>query len=221
LTFWNVGGLTSGVSYSYQVAATNGTLTSALSNSLSVDAPNCQPLGACCASNGTCQVVTQTSCSNQSGCYRGNGSSCSPNNCINLNGNPQCSSWSDLGSISGDTGSDFTGFSNIGFEAWYRVQIREDSTSSIFMSAWVELQSGPNNDYDLYVYCASCGGTLAGSSINGTGLLDRVKIRWDDDFGFDDDGYILIQVRWASGSCGGYDLAVYGDYYVETSNCDQ
>ena len=37
--------------------------------------------GACCFTDGTCQVLSPTDCANQSGSYRGDGSTCTPNPC--------------------------------------------------------------------------------------------------------------------------------------------
>jgi hypothetical protein len=53
-----------------------------------------------------------------------------------------------------------------------------------------------------------------------SGDLDRVEVRWEDDFAQDDDGYILIHVILWSG-CPGYELGVYGNMSVATTNCDQ
>lgn len=172
--------------------------------------------GRCCFANGTCESRTAADCSAQAGCYGGDGTICTPNPCINRNSNPLCGSFTHLGSVSGDTGANSLATSN-GTEHWYRVQITEDNNDPIYLSAWVDLQSGPSNDYDLYIYCFSCAGGFAGASQNGTGLLDRVEIRWDDDYfpnSEDDTAYILIEVRWHSGACGGYDLDVYGNQVV-------
>ncbi len=124
-----------------------------------------------------------------------------------------------MGSVSGDTPSAPIGLSGFG-EAWYRIEIREDSSLwPVYLSAWVELQSDSASDYDLIVRCASCGATPLPGSYNGTGQLDTVKVRWNDDLGQDDDGYIFIEVRWWSG-CGGYELVVYGNAAVGSSNCN-
>jgi hypothetical protein len=136
-----------------------------------------------------------------------------------LDTDPPCSSAVYLGSVSGDTGADETGMSSYG-EDWYLVEITEDSSLRIYLSAWVALQPDDESDYDLYVYCEGCGGSPAGDSTNGTGELDSVDVRWDDDWGEDDDGYIVIKVSWYSG-CGGYELGVYGNVDVDANTCDQ
>lgn len=43
--------------------------------------PSAQTTGACCLSDGTCQVLTQTNCTGQGGSYQGDNVSCSPNPC--------------------------------------------------------------------------------------------------------------------------------------------
>ncbi|HKQ46712.1 MAG TPA: hypothetical protein VJZ71_01435 [Phycisphaerae bacterium] len=179
------------------------------------------PCGArCCFGNGTCAIQMEADCVAQGGCFGGTGTTCAPNPCINRNTNPLCNSFTDLGSLSGDTGAQSTGVSSPGTESWYRVQIREDSDTPVYISAWVDLQSGPNNNYDLYIYCISCGGSFAGSSTNGTGVLDRVEIAWADDWGHEDTGNILIEVRWQNGACGGYDLDVYGNQVASVTTCN-
>ena len=177
--------------------------------------------GRCCFSNGTCESRSVADCSAQGGCYGGDGTICTPNPCVNRNSNPLCSSFTHLGSISGDTGAGTLGMTNPGTENWYRVQISEDNDLPTYLSAWVDLQSGPNNDYDLYIYCFSCAGGFAATSQNGTGQLDRIEVWWDDDWGESDTAYIMIEVRWHSGVCGGYNLNVYGNQVVSgPSICD-
>lgn len=172
---------------------------------------NPNPCARCCFTNGTCAILTQTECIAQNGCSEGEGTHCSPNPCINRNSNPACGSFVDLPSVSGDNGAETTGLSSPGTETWYRVQLREDNIgSNIPVSALIALQPEPNNNYDLFLYCpASCGGSPIGSSGNGTGQADNVMIGRDDVSG-DASYYILIEVRWISGACGGYDLTVYG-----------
>ncbi len=201
------------------------------------------PTGACCFANGTCQPgQTENECVNNSGVTWFVNEDCSPNPCacdagfcnldgdplngceFDLNSNPSCSSWGNLGSVSGDMISDPVGLSGIG-EAWYRVQIREDSSSwPVYLSASIYLDSGPNSDYALCVYCGSCAGSLIGCSAAGTGGTGLVDVRWDDNLGQDDDGYVFIQIIWFDdgGGCDGYELEVIGFFNeVDVSNCDQ
>jgi len=60
-----------------------------------------------------------------------------------------------------------------------------------------QLHSPPGADFDLYVYCGTCGGSLAGSSIVGgqTGHFDTVNVRRDDGPFSDDSFDITIEVR--------------------------
>ena len=63
--FWNVGGLTSGQSYSFQVKAKNGNIASSLSGSLSTTAPSCT------AGVPTVQTLAATSVGTSSATLRG------------------------------------------------------------------------------------------------------------------------------------------------------
>jgi hypothetical protein len=133
---------------------------------------------------------------------------------------PFCSSAQYLGSVSGDQGT--TGFiSRNGWgEAWFRVGITEDNTSSRYISASVRLSVPAGVNYDLYVYCASCVGSLAGSSTNGTGQTDQVVVRWEDRFIIDDAQDILIQVRYLSGaSANNWTLSITGNVATSVTTC--
>jgi len=130
--------------------------------------------------------------------------------------NPVCtSSYTILGTVGGDTGNvvlNDTGYA----EKWLRVGITEDSTSSLYLSASITLTSAAGTDFDLLVYCESCGGTLSGFSLN-TSSVDTVKVRRDDSFGFDDDFYVYVQVRHASSTvCANWTLSVSGNTSVTT-----
>jgi len=200
---------------------------------------NASCIGACCLGGHLgCQLRTQDHCAALNGCFQGNGTVCAPSPCactsdrcdldgfcangceVNVNNNPLCNPPTFLGTISGDTGAGVLNQTGIG-EAWYRVAITEDNASSLYLSATVVLQSGLTSDYDLYVYCVNCTGSLAGSSIAGTGQADVVNIRWEDDTFQDNDGFIVIEVRWFNNGCDGYDLTVTGNTSVTTPNCDQ
>ena len=189
--------------------------------------------GACCQNGGTCQVSTQSQCNAASGCYQGDGTTCAAcacaagrcdmdglcsNGCeVNVNNNPGCSPVF-LGSVSGDTGNDVLSRSGIG-EAFYRVRVTENNNSALYLSAHIDLLSGPNSNYNLLVYCVSCGAFI-GQSSNGTGAHDVFDVRNDDDFGFADDFDIIIEVRWASGGCDGWQLTVTGNLAAANNNCD-
>jgi len=138
----------------------------------------------------------------------------------NLNDNPLCTGPETifLGSVRGDTHSDVL-FDSWYDEEWIRVRIIENSSSNVYLSATVNLVSAPGTDFDLYVYCYSCGGTLAGSSIS-TGALDTVRVRREDRFAASDTFDILIEVRHASSSaCGDWELTVFGNTTVNSTTC--
>jgi hypothetical protein len=180
---------------------------------------NCTVTGACCSGNGTCSHLSVAQCDSQNGCYGGDGTVCASNPCINLGVNRACAEWTSLASIRGDVGSDETGDSNEG-ERWYRVQLTEEALElSVYLSARIVLRPDDGTDYDLLVYCYQCGGELAGAGLSHGDAQEVVDVRWDDLPGFTDDGYVLIEVRWNSG-CGGFDLDVYGNGFVETATCD-
>jgi hypothetical protein len=108
-------------------------------------------------------------------------------------------------------------------EEWDRVTISEDSLSSVYVSATITLTSPPGVDYDLYVYCDACGGTLAGSSISGglTGHTDTVGVRANDSFGVDDTFDVVIEVRhFASNMCAYWSLEVSGNEAVGAATCN-
>lgn len=197
--------------------------------------------GACCRSFGVCEILTEASCISQGGCFQGAGTVCSPNPCAcplgfcntdgacangcetNINNNPACPG-TNLGSVSGDTGAGILNQAGVG-EAWYHVLVTENNSSNVYLSVWVDLQSNPGSNYDLFVRCAACASSIVGSSNMATGQLDRVMVRWDDDFIFpnneDDSGFIIIEVRWVSGGCDGWTLTVRGNQIVTTVNCNQ
>ena len=132
---------------------------------------------------------------------------------------PPCSSAEYLGSVSGDEGAGLLSRNGWG-EAWFRVRITEDNTSSLYLSAAITLFVPSGVDYDLYVYCESCAGSPAGSSTNGTGQTDEVVVRWEDRFVLDDAHDILIQVRYYSGgSANNWTLQILGNQGTNVTTC--
>ena len=134
--------------------------------------------------------------------------------------NPLCASGTQyLGPVSGDTGNQIV--SDAGNdEEWDRFTLTEDNASSLYLSATVTLTSPPGADFDLYVYCVSCGGTLAGSSDSGLeGETDTVLVRRTDEVE-DDDADLIIEVRhYSSTVCANWTLQVQGNTVVSTANC--
>jgi hypothetical protein len=134
--------------------------------------------------------------------------------------NPACPTFT-LPSVSGDTGAVVVN------DTWYDEEfdtfiLTEDSSSSIYLSATIQLTSAANTDFDLYVYCVNCGGLLAGSSTVGglTGHTDTVQLRTNDDLGPDDDKMIVVEIRhWNSTACAPWTLTITGNTAVTTENC--
>lgn len=144
---------------------------------------------------------------------------CSIEGC-NANTNPLCSSATVLNSVSGDQGEDFYQITNNG-ENWYSLTIREDSSFGGPPEATISLVSNNGDNYDLYVYCETCGGTFIGSSTFVAGLTDFVQVRsiTDNAFTGDDTFTILIEVRAVSvNSCSDYTLTVAGNIVDEFYN---
>ncbi|MEZ4458942.1 MAG: MopE-related protein [bacterium] len=139
-------------------------------------------------------------------------------NGFNRNDNPSCSAtYFDIGGVSGDSGSDTLSDSWYN-EEWLRFMVYEDSLSSLYLSATISLTSAPGTDYDLYVYCESCGGSLAGSSTT-TGL-DTVRVRRNDSFASGDNFAVLVEVRHKSSTvCGYWTLNIAGNTTVSSETC--
>lgn len=126
-----------------------------------------------------------------------------------------CASGASLGSVSGDTGSDFlqtTGTSS----KWLLVRVTEND-SSVFsrppIRARFTLIHNPNTRFDLYLYKAgnNGSGTRNCSSVSATGArgsttnLTTASLSWDDTTGFggnDDSANVMVEVRHVSGACG-------------------
>jgi hypothetical protein len=132
---------------------------------------------------------------------------------------PPCGNYISLGSVNGDEGAGSLFATGTG-QGWYRARLIENSNSSIYVSATVELVVPPGVDYDLRVYCLSCGGTVAGSSRALTGIDETVRVRWEDRPGPDDSADVLIQVVYYSGqSATPWSLQVKGNTIVSTATC--
>jgi hypothetical protein len=142
---------------------------------------------------------------------------------FNRNDNPLCVSGTTyLGSLSGDTGSD-TLTDTFWNEEWDRFTVTEDDNGSVYLSARIVLTSPPGTDFDLYVYCASCGGLLAGSSVIGsmTGHDDVVVVRADDEMFVDDTFDVIVEVRhFNSTVCANWNLNIFGNITASAATCD-
>ena len=88
----------------------------------------------------------------------------------------------------------------------------EDDTGATaqYISVGATLTSPAGVDYDLFVYCTACGGSLAGSSESAQ-AVELVNARWEDNFGLDNQRDILIHVRYAAGhSSAPWTLSIQG-----------
>ncbi len=134
--------------------------------------------------------------------------------------NPACAAFTDLGGVSGDVDQDILNESE-GEERWYRVTIDEEyfGATSAYLSATIQLVSAASTNYDLFVYCESCDGGLAGSSTNGSGEADTVGIRRNDGSG-DETFDIYIEVRFVDATaCADWDLTILSDTAVALETC--
>jgi hypothetical protein len=138
------------------------------------------------------------------------------------NTNPDCVGHTYLGTVSGDTGGGLIlddGFA----EAWDRFTLSEDDNGTVYLSASIQLFSPPGVDFDLFVYCLACGGTLAGSSSTHSlsGHTETVPVRAEDDFGASDTHDLLIEIRYfQSNSCSEWQLSITGNTVVAAPTCD-
>jgi len=186
---------------------------------------NCGSCGTLCSranatatcSTGTCQIAS---------CNAGyvNADGIDANGCeVSLNSNPACSTAQYQGSVSGDTPSTALSITGNG-EQWFSVRIREDNSSILtypYLSALISLTSASGTDYDLFVYCNTCSGNLAGSSQLGNGAVDKVSVRKNDMLFIDDTYDILIEIRFISGtSAANWTLGVQGNVTVAAATCN-
>lgn len=145
----------------------------------------------------------------------------------NPNTNPTCNTATNLGSVSGDSGSSSLSVTNFE-ENWYRVFVSENDSSFVSehdLGVRVTLVSSPGTDYDLYLYCDNCGAIPSASSTL-TGGTDTAFLKWAEDTifgapsGSDSGRFIIIEVRHASSvSCGGYTLTIQGNVQSGPNTC--
>lgn len=133
---------------------------------------------------------------------------------------PVCTAAVDLGSLSGDAGSTTLTRTGTG-EQWYRLRLTEDNSQAVYLSATIVLVVPAGVDYDLFLYCAVCGGSAVAFSNAGPGATETVRARWDDGFGEDNSGEILVHVRFASGvSPSPWTLQITNNTTVAISTCN-
>jgi hypothetical protein len=126
-----------------------------------------------------------------------------------------CAAGASMGSVSGDTGSDFlqrTGTAS----TWLLVRVGEND-SSVFsrppLRARFTLTHNVNTRFDLFLYKAgnnggstrNCSSVTAAGSRGATSNLATASLSWEDTTGFggnDDSANVMIEVRHVSGPCG-------------------
>lgn len=133
-----------------------------------------------------------------------------------------CAGAMNLGSISGDTGSQKVTAS--GFQAgWFSVRVTEDD-SSVFgtkLSMTAKLTSPAASNYDVFVYFNSGNDAIECTSVSAsgtsTGTLDSARISWGEGSvsnGNDDGRTVSVEVRPISGGCSSaapWSLELQGD----------
>lgn len=132
--------------------------------------------------------------------------------------NPGCATAVNLGSVAGDLAG--APLQSSGFtEKWFLFTLSESSISSVDLRARVTLQVPALSDFDLHVYCASCGGTPVGSSTNPGSAEETVEIRTVDGGG-DNSTIYRAEVRYFSGAgCTNWTLSVLGNTGTGTASC--
>ncbi len=190
------------------------------------DESNCGTCGTVCqAVNGTNDCVLGTCtpvCDNGARDCNGNrNDGCE----LVLNTNPVCSTGvQSLGMIRGDDGpggQTIVGDTGTG-EAWYSVTITENDPQNTGgpVEADIFLDVPAGMDYDLWVYCDSCGGTLAASSGNDEGVNELVHVQQDDQNNTSNSFTVIIEIEFFSANaCGDWILTVTGSTGTGTENC--
>ena len=173
-----------------------------------------------CAS-GTCRV---TSC--ESGYCDADGTS--SNGCeFDLDTEPACGSFAEIGTVNGDTGSATIRRTGYG-ESRYRVRVNEGNSNPFGcydLGLTIRLFPPEGADYDLTAWCDGCSGSGASSSNGGT-ETDSVILRWDEScIGFvpansDSGRDINILVRYFNANtCAPFTLEVTGNQFSGSNTC--
>jgi hypothetical protein len=139
---------------------------------------------------------------------------------MSVDTDPECAAHTFLGALAGDVNGNPANASGID-ERFFRVTVSETEGSTIDLTARIDLTVAGGTDFDLFVYCLSCGGTLAGSSTQrGSGVGETIGVGRSDltgDSTFD----LLIEVRhFSSISCGLWSLTVQGNVATPNRACD-
>lgn len=132
--------------------------------------------------------------------------------------NPGCATAVNLGSVAGDlAGAPLQ--SSAYTEKWFVFTLSEESASTVDLRARVSLQVPALSDFDLYVYCATCGGMLVGSSTTRGSSDETVDLRAVDAIG-DNSAIFRVEVRHFSGAgCTNWTLTVLGNTGTGAAAC--
>jgi hypothetical protein len=105
-------------------------------------------------------------------------------------------------------------------ESTFRVRITEElGFGGPDLTAKLTLSPPPGTNYDLFVYCLSCGGFQMSSTAAGS-TPELIEVGRDDspsDESFD----VVVEVRWISGStCDTWALTVLGNTPTADRTCN-
>jgi hypothetical protein len=138
-----------------------------------------------------------------------------------------CGSAAALGSgtVRGDVSGDklmITGHT----DAWFSLAISDTNATSSdpgdvpYLSSSISLVPGAGTDYDLEVYCSSCGGALAGSSDLEGAAEDFVDVRKNDGAADDSFGVLVHVVYFEAAACSDWTLSVESNTTVSAKTCN-
>jgi hypothetical protein len=128
----------------------------------------------------------------------------------------QCSGAIEILSIAGDIGSDTrneTGTTS----KWFKLNVQETVNSPFTfppLSYTATLTSPAGMNFDLYIYDGdSTGPNCMANPAKADGDPDAFSEKWNDTVGSDDTKWIVLEVRYASGTdcSGSWSLTVQGD----------
>ena len=131
------------------------------------DGVTCQPVGACCADDGTCQELTAADCGVAGGVYDGDGTTCDPNQCPQPTGTVII-----IKEANPEDGTDF----NFTFNSTTQnipFQLDDDSDATLSNSKTFTVPSGTYN----FVETLTDGWDLTGISCENTNATSTVRDR--------------------------------------------
>jgi len=128
-----------------------------------------------------------------------------------LDSNPTCPMATNLGALSGDTGSTVLAAGSH-TERWYLFRVTEDALiQDLPLKVRIALAVPPGVDFDLYVTCFTCadGQVLSSTTAGVTGHTEEIYLGRNDAPGADGSFFVLAEVRYfTSQSCAPWGLTV-------------